>query len=120
MRSSLKIGQSIVLRRIFPCVLAIYLMSAAGAAAQSADLGGLVRDSSGGVIPNATVVVGSTGTSVQRVVESGRDGRFVLPALPAGEYQLTIVAPGFEAVSMTARVPGVDLLDVVLAPAAVA
>jgi Carboxypeptidase regulatory-like domain len=59
------------------------------------EIGGTVKDTSGGIIPGATVTARhvSTGTVVERVTDSG--GRFFLPALRTGEWQITVTLEGF-------------------------
>ena len=62
-------------------------------------LGGItgeVADSSGGVIPNATVTVLSEQTGLTRVVKSNGSGEYLFSNLPIGTYTLTYSADGFE------------------------
>ena len=88
------------------CVVAVVGgVAAAPAVAQSTvQLSGIVQDSSGASIPGATVVIEGPASSFSRIVESGRDGAFVVPSLTAGRYQLTVVATGFDAVTTTVEV----------------
>ena len=71
--------------------------SASSAAAQTntGEIGGVVRDGSGGVLPGAVVAAThrASGTAVERV--SDAEGRFFLPALQIGEWDLTVTLPGF-------------------------
>src|SRR5690348_6573886 len=78
----------------------VFLCSACAAiplAAQTntAEIGGVVRDAQGGVLPGATVTAlhVSSGFRVARVTDQA--GRFFLPALPVGEYVLTVQLDGF-------------------------
>ena len=59
------------------------------------EIGGIVRDESGGVLPGATVIATheDTGLSVERV--TGIDGRFFLSALPIGNWEVAVELPGF-------------------------
>ena len=59
------------------------------------ELGGVVKDISGGVLPGATVTAkhSATGVLIERVTDS--EGRFFLPALRAGEWDITASLPGF-------------------------
>jgi hypothetical protein len=62
-------------------------------------LGGItgeVADSSGGVIPNATVTILSEQTGLTRVVKSNGTGEYLFNNLPIGTYTLTYSADGFE------------------------
>lgn len=58
-------------------------------------IGGIVRDESGGVLPGATVVATHvyTAFAVQRVTDA--DGRFFIPSLPIGEWEITAELQGF-------------------------
>jgi len=59
-------------------------------------ISGLVKDESGAVVPNANVVVTNTGTGVRRTVPSDAGGRYHVPGLDAGMYQVEAQAPGFQ------------------------
>ena len=56
---------------------------------------GVVRDTSGGVVPGASVTIQSTSGREQQTVISGSDGRFTFETVPAGEVVLVIRAGGF-------------------------
>ena len=68
------------------------------AAAQynTAELSGVVHDNSGGVLPGASIVAlhVASGGRTERVTDG--EGRFFLPALPVGEYQLIVELFGFK------------------------
>jgi hypothetical protein len=74
------------------------LMSAAPADAQvtTATLVGQLRDTSGAVIPGATVVATHEGTGVARETRTDVNGEFVLSALPNGLYTVKIELTGFK------------------------
>jgi len=74
------------------------LVSAALAEAQvtTATLVGQLRDSSGAVIPGATVVARHEGTGVAREATTDVNGEFVLSALPNGRYTVKIELTGFK------------------------
>jgi hypothetical protein len=80
-------------------LVALFLIARGGvpAAAQTntAEIAGVIRDSSGGVLPGASVVAmhPATGTMVERVTDEA--GRFFLPALRLGEWDVTVTMPGF-------------------------
>src|SRR6266436_1697603 len=75
-------------------VLGCLLMCAA-AWAQTAQIAGTVKDSSGLAIPGATIKVTQTATGVVRTAASGADGGYVLPNLPIGPYLLEVTKEGF-------------------------
>jgi outer membrane receptor for ferrienterochelin and colicins len=93
-------------------------MAAPAAAQTISPLTGVIRDPAGGVVVGATVIIDSVDPSFSRIVESGRDGMFILSA-PPGDYQLMVVAAGFEAVTTTVQVPAKSSLEVTVRPAAV-
>jgi hypothetical protein len=57
---------------------------------------GTVLDPSGAVVPQASVVVQNQGTRATYNLTSGEDGNFIAPALPVGNYRVTVSAPGFK------------------------
>lgn len=74
------------------------LMSASPVDAQvtTATLVGQLRDSSGAVIPGATIVATHEGTGVARQTVTDVNGEFVLSALPSGPYTVKIELTGFK------------------------
>ncbi len=63
-------------------------------------LGGItgeVADSSGGVIPNASVSLTDEQTSLTRVTKTNEQGAYTFVNLPIGTYTLTYSAAGYEA-----------------------
>ena len=63
--------------------------------------GGTITDSSGAVVPSATVTVNDAGRGFTRSVTAGGDGHYVIPNLPPSGYSLTVDAPGFQHFSQT-------------------
>ena len=96
MRATTATGRLIVLGLL----LAAGAASAAGQA-NTGDLGGVVRDESGAVLPGAAVVAMhvDTGFSVERVTDA--DGRFFMASLPIGAWEITAELPGFRRVVRT-------------------
>src|SRR5271165_4528130 len=75
------------------------LILAAAALAQVGGTGsiqGTVTDPSGALIVDATVTAVNLGTGVKTGRRTTDSGFFVLPLLPAGEYSVTVEAPGFQ------------------------
>lgn len=66
------------------------------AQAPTGTIAGTVTDASGAVLPKAAVTVTNKGTGASRVVESGPDGNFSIPALAPGLYDVLIEASGFQ------------------------
>src|SRR5438552_3634562 len=62
---------------------------------------GVVKDSSGAVIPGVSVTVTNIDTSLTRTAASAEDGSYRFPALPVGHYRLDVMQEGFSALSRT-------------------
>src|SRR5262249_10298390 len=56
---------------------------------------GTVTDSSGAVIPSATVKIVQTGTGLARSVAPNEQGYFVIPSLQPSQYNVEVTARGF-------------------------
>lgn len=67
----------------------------------TASLGGTVEDPAGAVVPGATVTAQNEDTGLTRTVTSQQDGEFLFPALPVGNYKLTVKKAGFSAYVQT-------------------
>ena len=59
-------------------------------------LSGTVTDTSGAIIPGATVAVKSNATSTQFDTVSNESGYFTVPALDPGAYTVTVTLMGFK------------------------
>ena len=58
-------------------------------------LSGLVVDTTGALVPGATVTVHSPATGQSRALASDTNGRFQVRELPAGTYTLSVKHEGF-------------------------
>jgi hypothetical protein len=76
-------------------ILASLLCCPAVWAQATAQIHGIIRDSTGAGVPGAEVKAIQTETSVFRVVASATDGSYVLSTLPLGPYQLEVTKEGF-------------------------
>ncbi len=80
----------------------LVLLSAAHAMGQAtAQIGGTVADSSGGVLPGATVTAIQTDTGFRREVVTGADGSFTFTNLAIGPYRLEVALSGFRSYAQT-------------------
>jgi hypothetical protein len=70
---------------------------------------GLVTDTSGAVVPRATVTARRLVEAAGSEATTDASGRFTLAALPAGKYEVRITAPGFAAVSQQIELQPRDL-----------
>lgn len=61
----------------------------------TASLGGFITDSSGASIPNATVTLTSVLQKYKRETTTSSGGEYAIPALPPGDYELSVTAAGF-------------------------
>ena len=78
-------------------VPAIILAASGSAHAQfNSSLTGSVADSTGGTIPNATVVLTNEGTKQSITRTASADGAFQFTALDQGTYDLVVTANGFK------------------------
>lgn len=86
-----------VLSAFFGAVLLVMVTgsSAAAQSVSSAQVSGVVRDSSGGALPGADVTITKIDTGAARTVITSGDGTFILPNLPVGPYQLKVGLQGF-------------------------
>lgn len=81
-----------------PCLLLsliILFASAAPAQFTTARLSGVVSDTSGGVVPGATVTMKDQSTGYTQTATTGAAGEYLFPSLPVGTYQLTAGMAGF-------------------------
>ncbi len=64
--------------------------------AATAGLSGTILDSSGAAIPDATIVIRNTDTDISRSILSDSQGRYTVPDLPIGNYELRASKTGFQ------------------------
>src|SRR5690242_11269807 len=79
-------------------VLLFVLMTCGWLLAQkiSGDISGDVTDSSGAVVPHATVTAQNIGTNVTRAANTSDTGSFRINDLPIGTYRVSVTAAGFK------------------------
>src|SRR5688572_1433756 len=100
------------MRRVFVfliCGLSILLLPAPSAAqAVYGSIGGTVKDSSGGVLPGATITIVSLARKTTDSVVSNESGLFVKERLLPGEYSVQAELAGFKSALVPNVVVGVD------------
>src|SRR5580704_14411652 len=96
--------------RICKLVFGLVITSALvwGQAASTAQLNGVVRDSTGLAVPGAEVKATQTATGAFRTATTGSDGAYVLANLPIGPYLLEITKDGFSKYAQSGIVLQVD------------
>src|SRR5438477_2552664 len=75
---------------------AMLLLSAISSAQDTGYISGTVSDKSGAAVVGAEVVVALESGSLTRATETNADGAYVAAALPAGTYNVTVTAKGFQ------------------------
>jgi hypothetical protein len=71
---------------------------------------GTVTDPNGAVIPNAAVKVTDQTTGLSRDVTTDAEGNYEVAALKAGNYKITVAAPGFKTAEVDAVLKGSDVV----------
>jgi hypothetical protein len=87
--------------RIWGLTLIAISLAASGLFGQAqsnmADLSGVVRDPSGSVVPGVEIVVTNTEIGLPRSTRSNGEGRYRVPLLPPGKYEVRAQSTGFAA-----------------------
>src|SRR5712671_588318 len=120
-----------VMNRITPffaclavCLLVLICISAPATNGQAinATLFGRILDTSGGSVGKATVTITSSATGFVRTAQSSDSGEYTIPALPAGEYTVSVEYSGFskQSKNVILQVGQAAELDFALTPGAVA
>jgi hypothetical protein len=81
--------------RICLLTVAIFLPVAASAQVSSGKIVGVVQDKSSGVLPGATIVARNLATGVARDAVTNDRGRYEIPGLPPGRYEIEAELTGF-------------------------
>ncbi len=72
--------------------------------AQNAQLSGVIRDSSGGILSGATVTLTKEDTGVRHTSRTNPEGYYSIPAAQPGVYKIRVSQPGFQtAIRMGAK-----------------
>lgn len=89
------LARSIVAVALFFCVMSVGTTANAQLSGTGA-ITGTVTDSTGAIVPNATVIATSKDTSVTTTRTTSSAGDYSITPLTPGEYTLTVKAQGFE------------------------
>src|SRR5579864_5468230 len=108
----------------FVCLIVLVCLCASKASGQAvtATLSGRVTDASGGSVAKASVAVVNVATGFSRTVQTSDNGEYSIPALPAGDYAVTVAFSGFgkQTKNITLQVGQTAELDFSLVPGEVA
>jgi hypothetical protein len=89
------------LSRVLRLLAVFVLTSARVAHAQQASIAGRVVDTSGAVLPGATVTVTNVDTGIKNAVTSNSEGLYEIPLLPPGHYTIKGELSGFRTQTQT-------------------
>src|SRR5690348_12772966 len=78
------------------CALCVLLALPTFGQRITGDIAGNVTDSSGAVVPNATVTAENLGTAEKRNINTTESGGYRIPDLAIGQYKVTVTAQGFK------------------------
>lgn len=109
------------LRTLFGAFLTLVLAFAATTAQAQSDNGrvvGTVADTTGALIPGATVTLTNTDQNTPQTRTSGPDGSFTFPSVLRGTYRIQVAQPGFakQTQDFILRVSQVQTIEFKLAP----
>ncbi len=93
-------------KRLWVFVLVILMLGfvpgmTLGQVATTGKIAGVVTDSSGAAVPNATVTVKSTALMAERTTTTGSDGAYLFDLLPPGAYEVSVTSKGFKGFTET-------------------
>src|SRR5262249_17783391 len=84
------------LMRQVACLMFLLCGAAFAQVGGTGSIQGTVTDPSGAAVTNANVTATNVATGVETTRQTTGAGFFVLPLLPAGQYNVTVKATGFE------------------------
>ena len=116
-------------RTIFPAAFSFAMLSLVfwssppiRGQAVTATLSGRIADTSGGSVAKANVTIANVATGFSRSVQASDGGEYSIPALPAGDYTVSVEFSGFgkQSKNITLQVGQNAVLDFTLTPGSVA
>ena len=107
-RSRPNTGWSLGVALVALAIVCSLLPQSASAQAVSGTILGQVKDSSGAVVPGASVTLVNAGTGLTRTVVTDSNGEYTAPLLPTGTYNISTEMSGFKKVQLANVHLGVD------------
>lgn len=107
-------------RQVSRIAISLLILATATAFAQvetSTSISGLVRDSSGALVPGASVTIKNQATGAERTTKTNSAGFYVFPSVAPGTYDITVTMEGFKRAEVKNRVAQVTApaqVDVIL------
>ena len=80
------------------CVI-VLCASSAHAQFDSAQISGVVQDTTGAVLPGVDVTLVNVGTRSERQAVTNERGLYTFPNVPVGEYRITAMLSGFKPIT---------------------
>jgi hypothetical protein len=80
------------------CVMVLCATSA-HAQFDSAQISGVVQDTTGAVLPGVDVTLVNVGTRIERQTVTNEAGLYTFPNVPVGAYQITAMLSGFKPIT---------------------
>jgi len=68
------------------------------------NIGGVVKDTGGGVIPGATVTITNTSTNVAQTLQTGAEGNYRAVNLQPATYEISVEVSGFSTLKRIVQV----------------
>ena len=93
----------LVLALALTCCLCLCSIPTFGQAASTGTVAGIVTDASGAVVPGATVTLTDVSTKNQRTTTSNDTGRYIIPNVTPGRYDITVSKAGFSQAKVSAQ-----------------
>jgi hypothetical protein len=87
--------QKLVLFVIVSLAVILSAYRQAWSQAESGTISGTVSDSTGAVVPGASVKAKAVATGSERTVQTGEAGHYVIPGLVPGIYEITVTSANF-------------------------